>query len=584
MKTSLLSMILMLCGTLCFAQENIIWTNPQIANILTGQFDPADYMSGEVIDDPTVIARELDERMDPKHLKIYLEQMSLFENRNTGSDTLSTTRGIGAARNWARDMFQEFSDAEGGRMQVGFLQFDQEICSMGRHKNIVAVLPGSGPQFDESVLVEAHFDSRCDTACDGDCEAHGMEDNGSGSAVILELSRILSKYSFNRTLIFMLTIGEEQGLLGAEAMSLWCQNNNVKLQAVLNNDIIGGVICGETASPPGCPSLNHVDSTNVRIYSRGVMNSPNKQLARWTKLQYEEMIMPIADYTNVINILTPEDRDGRGGDHIPFPSKGFPALRFTSANEHGDGNPSQPDYHDRQHTSTDRLGIDTDGDSVLDSFFVDFNYLARNGVINGISLAMAGCSPVAPTDFTMDDIPGGFSFSIEDPNDVGNYRVAIKGINGNDWTELRDFDQSEGEVTGLPSGFYILSACTVDENGIESLFSRERFMSTTGTTTSTQDLQIEKSLVHLLQNTPNPFDEATMINVVVEGELVYKEASILVHSLEGKEIKRFPLELNLGINEVLYSHNHHGFVPGVYAYSLLIDGQIFDTKKMIYAY
>ena len=214
MKTSLLSMILMLCGTLCFAQENIIWTNPQIANILTGQFDPADYMSGEVIDDPTVIARELNERMDPKHLKIYLEQMSLFENRNTGSDTLSTTRGIGAARNWARDMFQEFSDAEGGRMQVGFLQFDQEICSMGRHKNIVAVLPGSGPQFDESVLVEAHFDSRCDTACDGDCEAHGMEDNGSGSAVILELSRILSKYSFNRTLIFMLTIGEEQGLLG----------------------------------------------------------------------------------------------------------------------------------------------------------------------------------------------------------------------------------------------------------------------------------------------------------------------------------------------------------------------------------
>ena len=567
-----------------FAQENIIWTNPEISNILTGNFNPDDYMPGVVIDDPAVIAAELNERMDPSRLKVYLEEMSLFENRNTGSDTLSTTRGIGAARNWALDQFQAFSDDEGGRMQVGFLQFDQEICSMGRHKNIVAVLPGMGPQFDESVLVEAHFDSRCDTACDGDCEAHGMEDNGSGSAVILELSRILSRYSFNRTLIFMLTIGEEQGLLGAEAMAQWCQSNDVKLKAVLNNDIIGGVICGETASPPGCPSLNNVDSTNVRIYSRGVMNSPNKQLARWTKLQYEEMIVPIESNTNIINILTPEDREGRGGDHIPFPGKGFPSLRFTSANEHGDGNPSQPDYHDRQHTSTDRLGIDTDGDSVLDSFFVDFNYLGRNGVINGISLAMAACSPPAPLNFEMEEIPGGFEFTIDDPNDIGRYRVAFKEISGNEWVELRDYTAKVDSFIGLPTGFYILSACTVDENGIESLFSRERFQSTTGITTSTQELQIRKSLVHLMQNTPNPFDEATMINVIVEGRIDYKEASILVHDLDGKEIKKFPLELNLGLNEVLYSHNHHGFIPGVYAYSLIIDGEIFDTKKMIYAY
>ena len=116
------------------------------------------------------------------------------------------------------------------------------------------------------------------------------------------------------------------------------------------------------------------------------------------------------------------------------------------------------------------------------------------------------------------------------------------------------------------------------------MFSRERFLSTTGNTTSTQDLEIQRSLVHLLQNTPNPFDEATMINVVLEGNIEYEEAYIRVFSMDGKEIKRFPMELNLGLNELLYSHNHHGFVPGVYAYSLVIDGQIMDTKKMIYAY
>jgi len=134
---------------------------------------------------------------------------------------------------------------------------------------------------------------------------------------------------------------------------------------------------------------------------------------------------------------------------------------------------------------------------------------------------------------------------------------------------------------GLPSGFYILSACTVDEHGIESFFSRERFQRTT---TAVDNLQVQKSLVHLMQNTPNPFDEATMINVILEGQIEYDEAQIIVHDLQGKKIKEFPLELRLGLNEVLYSHNNHRFVPGVYAYSLIIDGQVIDTKKMIYAY
>ena len=581
MKNYLFLFAFIFSQTALFSQENIHWSNPIMGDILTGDFDPQMYSAGIVIDDPNVISKELDDRLDESLLKQYLEEMSTFENRNTGADTLSLTRGMGAARNWALDKFQLFSDDEGGRMQVGFLQFDQDICDMSRHKNIVAILPGSGPQYDESVLVEAHFDSRCHTPCDIDCEAHGMEDNGSGSALVLELARVLSRYSFNRTMVFMLTIGEEQGLHGAEAYALWCQQNDVKLKAVFNNDIVGGVICGETASMPGCPSLNHVDSTNVRIYSKGATNSPNKQLARWTKLQYEEMIVPITEQANIINILTPEDRAGRGGDHMPFPSKGFNALRFTSANEHGDGNPADEDYHDRQHTSTDRLGLDTDGDSVLDSFFVDFNYLGRNAVINGVALAMAACAPAEPTGFDIEEIPGGFRFEIEDPNDFGKYRVALREINNNDWLELRDFDLKVDSVIGLTQGFYILSACTVDDMGVESFFSREIF---DGTTTSIQEEQLQRSMVHLMQNTPNPFDEATMISVFVEGAVDYEDAKILVRDLQGKEIIAFPLELNVGVNEVMYSHTHHNYARGVYAYSLIVDGQLLDTKKMIYAY
>lgn len=582
MKNPITLLIILVLSINTFAQDNITWTNPVIGDILTGDFDPNSFMPGEIIDNPETIAAALEESMDPARLKLYLEEMSIFETRNTGSDTLSTTRGIGAARSWAREKFQSFSDAEGGRMQVGYLQFDQNICSMSRHKNIVAVLPGIGAQYDESVLVEAHFDSRCDTPCDGDCEAHGMEDNGSGSALVLELSRILSKYSFNRTIIFMLTVGEEQGLHGAEAMSLWCQNNEVKLKAVFNNDIVGGVICGETASPPGCPSLNHVDSTNVRIYSRGVMNSPNKQLARWIKLQYEEMIIPISDNVNTINILTPEDRAGRGGDHIPFPSKGFHAVRFTSANEHGDGGADEDEaYHDRQHSSTDRLGLDTDGDTVLDSFFVNFNYLGRNATINGIAIAMGACGPVAPLDFELEEISGGFKFTIEDPNDYGKYRIAIKEIDGNEWLQLVDFDNKVDSIMGLTTGFYLVSACTVDDMGVESFFSKEIF---DNTVTTVHDLEIKKSKVYLMQNTPNPFDEATMINIVIQEQFDYESAIVRIHDLQGRDIISYPLELNVGLNEILYSHTNHKFAPGVYAYSLIIDGQIYDTKKMIYAY
>ncbi|HAD11381.1 MAG TPA: hypothetical protein DCF33_02975, partial [Saprospirales bacterium] len=183
----------------------------------------------------------------------------------------------------------------------------------------------------------------------------------------LELARIMSKYQFPNTIVFLITTAEEQGLLGADAFADYIEQKNIPLRAVLNNDVIGGVLCGETSSPPSCPGLDHVDSTSVRLFSAGGFNSRHKQLARFIKLQYQENLQPIAEVPMNVRIMSPEDRTGRGGDHIPFRQKGYPAMRFTAANDHGDAS-NGPGYDDRQHTSEDILGADTDGDGAVDSF------------------------------------------------------------------------------------------------------------------------------------------------------------------------------------------------------------------------
>ena len=185
--------------------------------------------------------------------------MSRFETRHTSSDTASSTRGIGAARRWALHKFQQISEANNDRLVCTYLNWERNICGVNEHKNIVAILPGSGLGTVNTtapgiVIIEAHLDSRCDDGCDTSCVAHGMEDNGSGSALVLELARVMSKYQFERTIVFMLTVAEEQGLYGAKALSDYCFQNEVDIAAVLNNDVIGGVICGETSSPPSCRS------------------------------------------------------------------------------------------------------------------------------------------------------------------------------------------------------------------------------------------------------------------------------------------------------------------------------------------
>ena len=576
-KTTFLA--LLLCFSLSIeAQTNRKLTNDVMKEVLKGNYSPSDYDATIVLDDPDEIVPIIQEAINADSLYAYLLKLNSFENRNSGSDTTSDFTGIGAARNWIKYKFDQFSTQNENRLLTGFFQFNQNICGMMQHRNVVAALPGTVNN-GEIILVEAHMDSRCETGCDIDCEARGMEDNGSGTALVIELARVMSQFTFDKTILFATVTAEEQGLFGAEAMAIYLDSdlNEVEIKAVFNNDVVGGIICGETSSEPSCPGENLIDSTQVRLFSRGGFNSPHKGLARYIKLQYQQELLPYVVVPMQLTLMSAEDRSGRGGDHIPFGARGITSMRFTSAHEHGDAG-IDDEYHDRQHTSEDVLGLDTNSDGVIDSFFVDFNYLARNTRINAVAAAMVAISP-SPVQFEAEWIGNKIDVSIVDDNDYNKYVIGVR-TDGNDYDSLYYFTgktfQFEPETA---EDIVRLSAASVDEQLVESCFSDELLvMKSVGVI---NEYGKKKYPAELWQNAPNPFDEATRISAYVTAKIIYKKAEIAINAMDGQVIKRIPIMLEEGVNEILY---HHGYgVQGVYGYSLVVDGEIVDTKRMIFA-
>lgn len=564
------------------AQTGISCTDTVAARIMMGSYNPTLYAATTPITHPDAISAGIRNNVSADSLRAYLEVLRTFKNRNTGSDTVSAVKGIGAARRWILGKFQQFSAANDNRLQACYLQFDKLLCSMAQHRNVIAVLPGSDTSDKGIIVIEAHMDSRCADLCDTACIAEGMEDNGSGTALVIELARVMSKYSYKHTVVFMTTTSEEQGLDGAQAFASYAQLHGIKIRAVMNNDVIGGVICGHTSSPPSCPYFKHIDSTQVRLFSYGGFSSFNKGLCRFIKLEYKEMQLPFVTVPMAVTLMTSEDRTGRGGDHIPFRMGGYTAMRFTSANEAGDANVAVTGYDDRQHTSADSLGADTDGDGDIDEYFVDFNYLGRNTLINGNAAAMAAIGPKTP-DFTLTSTAGVLNVNLTTETGYPNYRVGVRTTPSIwDWDTVYTFAGTGGPTTfAIPittTGNRIVSIASVDDNGTESLFSKELQMVAIA---GVEDVQRKQAPIELQQNKPNPADEATMIGVLVNSKTVYKEAYILIKDVNGKEVQRMPIQLEEGMNEIIYDHGYN--MTGTYTYSLIVDGSVLDTKRMVFA-
>jgi len=199
-------------------------------------------------------------------LRSYITKLVGFGTRNTLSTQANPTRGIGAARNWVLSRFTEFSRQSGGRL-TAFIdtttykkdgrRVDRDII-LG---NVMATLKGTDPLDNRIFIISGHLDNMRTNVMDSTGDAPGADDDGSGTAAVLECARIMSKQSWPATVIFVAVSGEEQGLLGSTYMAEKAKKENWNIEAVLNNDIMGGNNKNET---------NPASNNHVRVFSEGL--------------------------------------------------------------------------------------------------------------------------------------------------------------------------------------------------------------------------------------------------------------------------------------------------------------------------
>lgn len=311
-----------------------------------------------------------------------------FETRNTLSDTLSETRGIGAARRWIKAEMDRISQACGGCMEVFYMSQVQEGPRLPRPVNVVNVVGViRGTVFpDRYVIMSGDIDSRASNGTDGETAAPGANDNASGMAGVLEAARILTQYRFPTSVMLVGLSGEEQGLWGGQQVARVAVEEGWDIAGVLNNDMIGnirgidGVIDNGTFRVFSEPYPVTAEESTLRGYrtSGGEVDGPSRQLAR-----YVDRITSTY-FTNLdARMIYRLDRFGRGGHHRPFNDVGFPAVRIMETHE---------DYTRQHQDLRTENGIEY-GD-VIER--VDFDYAARLTAVNATVLAALAWAPPSP--------------------------------------------------------------------------------------------------------------------------------------------------------------------------------------------
>ncbi|HEU5238689.1 MAG TPA: M20/M25/M40 family metallo-hydrolase, partial [Pyrinomonadaceae bacterium] len=279
--------------------------------------------------------------INSKNIENTIRKLVSFGTRNTLSEQNNPNRGIGAARDWLYAEFQKAAAQSEGRMTVEKQTFEQpkatRVPQPTMLTNIVATLKGTQPESMNRVyVVSGHYDSMCGRATDAKCDAPGANDDASGTAAVLEMARVMARYKFDATIIFMAVPGEEQGLLGAAHFAEEAKKNNIDIEAMFTNDIIGSSLGGNGVHDArtvrvfseGVPSNETQQEATTRRSVGGENDSPSRQLARFIK-ETGERYVP----TMKVWMIYRRDRYGRGGDHQPFLERGFAAVRFTEPNE-----------------------------------------------------------------------------------------------------------------------------------------------------------------------------------------------------------------------------------------------------------
>jgi hypothetical protein len=457
--TVLITLALALCAPLCLAQE-----------MAQGQ-GPAPRLASDAHADSYIA--EAIRQVSADRIRQTIEKLVSFQNRSTISAqdeaSIKAGTGIGAAREWIKAEFERYSKECGGCLEVKTDTFTEQpterIPKPTEITNVYAVLRGTDPkQADRIVLVTGHYDSRNSDTLNGTDPAPGANDDGSGTAVSLECARVLSKAVLNKvkfpaTIIFLTVAGEEQGLNGSKHFAQMAKQQEWKLEAVLNNDIVGG-----DRSP-------QQDASVVRVFSEGLSSaaseaeikriralggesdSTSRELARYVAdvgRSYDAGVKPL--------MIFRLDRFLRGGDHYSFNQQGFAAVRFTEFRE---------DFNHQHQNVRSENGIEY-GDLPK---FVDFDYVAHVARLNTATLASLASAPAPPANVKMQakDLDNDTTLTWEPSPGAAAYEVVWRSTSAADWEYVQTVSGGTRATLKVSKDNVIFSVRAVDAAGHRSL-------------------------------------------------------------------------------------------------------------------
>jgi hypothetical protein len=405
--------------------------------------------------------------IDARNIENTIRRLVSFGTRNTLSDQNDPNRGIGAARDWIYAEFLKAAQSSGGRMTVENQTFEQpkaaRVPQPTMLTNIVATLKGTQPESVNRVyVVSGHYDSMCTSPTDAKCDAPGANDDASGTAAVLEMARVMARYKFDATIVFMAVAGEEQGLLGSTYFAENAKQNNTDIEAMFTNDIIGSSLGGNGVHDPrtvrvfseGVPSDETQTEATTRRSVGGENDSASRQLARFIKETSARYVPAMK-----VRMIYRRDRYGRGGDHISFLERGYAAVRFTEPNE---------DYRHQHQNVRIENGIQY-GDLPQ---FDDFNYIANVARVNAASLAALAMAPARPKNVS---VTTGLSNDTElkwDANretDLAGYEIVWRDTTSPVWTNSKAVGKMlTFTMTGMSKDNYFFGVRAIDREGNRS--------------------------------------------------------------------------------------------------------------------
>lgn len=384
-----------------------------------------------------------------------------FGTRHTLSETESDTQGIGAARRWIHAEFEQISKDCGGCLEVISLSdtvTGKRIPNPTEVVNVIAIQRGMlDPK--RVVMMSGDIDSRVTDVMNAKSISPGANDNASGVAGAIEAARVLSQYQFAGTIVYAALSGEEQGLYGGATLAQYAKDNDWRVEAVLNNDMIGniaginGVIDNRSVRvfSEGVRITETPDEAKERYFSGGENDSASRNLARKIKTLADQYM------TNLdVMLVYRLDRFGRGGHHLPFNKAGFPAVRIMETNEH----------YDRQHQDIRVENGIAYGD-VIEG--VDFDFNAKLTALNAISLASMAWAPAPPTEVTIAGKVSAnttLSWQPSDAQDIVGYRVFWRLTTEPEWTHSRYVGKVESfTLNNMVIDNYLYGVASVSANG-----------------------------------------------------------------------------------------------------------------------